>query len=388
MSSLTLLAGTSNQAQSERCPWCDNPITHRQFEEIRARIASEERKRAADAAAQLEAELNRERAEAKKVVESERARLAKEADARVTAEVKSAREEAAEASRLQLAEMEKAAIAAEARVDALEAGQEDMIAARLKEQRTALEKDKIDALNAERAQRSKDELKFKEKVDLLQRQLEKKTAEDLGEGAEVDLFETLREAFPEDLITRVGKGKEGADILHRVRDSGGHQCGSIVYDSKNRTAWRNEYVTKLRKDQLVAKAEHAILTSLAFPAGARQLHLQDSVVVCNPARARAIVELLRRHIVQTHTMRLSAEARAEKTAHLYDFVTSDQCAQLLEQIEARAADILTLDVTDKKAHESTWKKRGEMVRAIERAHLDLSTEIDRIIGGQSIRLVK
>jgi hypothetical protein len=46
----------------------------------------------------------------------------------------------------------------------------------------------------------------------------------------------------------------------------------------------HEYVTKLREDQISAEAEHAILSSLKFPAESRQLHVQDGVIIANPAR--------------------------------------------------------------------------------------------------------
>jgi len=40
-------------------------------------------------------------------------------------------------------------------------------------------------------------------------------------------------------------------------------------NSPSRWPWRNDYVTKLREDQIAAKAEHAILSSRVFPAGNR-----------------------------------------------------------------------------------------------------------------------
>src|ERR1700740_894306 len=58
----------------------------------------------------------------------------------------------------------------------------------------------------------------------------------------------------------------------------------LVYDSKNRTAWRNDYVDKLARDQIAAKAEHAVLSTLKFPADAKQVHVQDGVIIANPAR--------------------------------------------------------------------------------------------------------
>ena len=231
----------------------------------------------------------------------------------------------------------------------------------------------------EKAKAFNTELKLQEQLQEMQRRLQKKTAEELGEGAEVDLFEALKAEFPHDQITRVNKGAAGADIIHNVVHNG-KTCGCIIYDSKNRNAWRNDYVTKLRQDQLSAKADHAILSTMVFPAGARQLHVQDGVIVVNPARAIVLAQMLRKHVLQSYALRLSNEARDQKTVQLYEFVTSDRCSQLLDQMETVSDDMLELEVKEKKAHDTTWKRRGELIRSAQRAHGDFSAEIERIIG--------
>src|SRR3989442_15334599 len=84
--------------------------------------------------------------------------------------------------------------------------------------------------------------------------------------------------YPDDQITRVPKGTAGADIIHVVKHNG-KECGKIIYDSKNRKGWRDDYVTKLREDQIAAKAEHAILSACKFPAGAHQLEVREGVII-------------------------------------------------------------------------------------------------------------
>ena len=103
----------------------------------------------------------------------------------------------------------------------------------------------------------------------MQRQLQKRTADELGEGAELELYDVLKAAFDGDKIRRVQKGTPGADIVHEVVHNG-KVCGKIVYDSRTGN-WKNEYATKLREDQIAEKADHAILSSNKFPAGAKQL---------------------------------------------------------------------------------------------------------------------
>lgn len=259
------------------------------------------------------------------------------------------------------------------------ASAEGALAERLRQQRETLEKAGLESINAERAKEFKNRQKLEEKLAALQRQLQQKTADELGEGAELDLYETLRSEFPEDRFTRVRNGTAGADIIHKILQNG-RVRGQIVYDAKNREAWRNDYVTKLRQDQLAAHADHAVLASRVFPAGASQIHLQDGVIVANPARVIDLVRLLRRHVLVVDGLRLAGQARQEKESRLYAFIASDRCRQLLDEIDTVSDDLLQLDVKEVKAHDATWKQRGHLIRSAQRARGSLVAEIEQIIG--------
>lgn len=286
----------------------------------------------------------------------------------------------------QLAANEKAtadanakATAAEGKLATAEQQHAKALADGLSSQREVLEKAQTDAVNAEKAKAFAETQKLTDKVAELQRALEKKSNEELGEGAEVEIFEALRREFPDDRIDRVTKGSAGADIHHVVMLNG-KACGTIIYDSKNHNAFRNEHVAKLRTDKLAAKAEHAILSTHKFPQGTRQIHMDDGVVLANPARVLVIVGLLRQHLVQVHTLRLSGVERESKTNALYEFITSERCTQLLGRVDARAEDLLDQQINEKKWHDAHWKKQGEAFREIQKAKADLDNEISSIIG--------
>lgn len=250
---------------------------------------------------------------------------------------------------------------------------------RLQEQREALEKAKDAAVNAEKAAAFEANQKLSDKVTELQRALEKKTAEELGEGAEIDLFEALKAAFPDDKIDRIGKGDPGADIRHTIVLNG-QACGKIIYDSKNHKGWRSEFVTKLAADQIADKADHAVLSVLKFPAGARQLDVRESVIVSNPGRVVAVVHILRRHLLDAHVRRVSNEERAHKTAELYQFITSDRCADMFARIDSHADKLLAMQVKEKKAHDKMWKDQGVLLTAIQKVNAEIGHEIGMIIG--------
>jgi hypothetical protein len=249
----------------------------------------------------------------------------------------------------------------------------------LDSQRETLEKAKDDAINAERAKAFEEKQKLLNKVAEMQRAIEKKTADELGEGAEIDLFEALKNAFPDDIIERINKGLPGADIRQVVRYNG-RECGKIMHDSKNHKVFRNEHVKKLLQDKIAAGAEHAILSTHQFPQGTCQLHLQDGVLLANPARVIAIVTLIRHLMLQIHILRLSNTQREHKTAALYAFMVSEQCAQLFSRIDANAEELLDLQVREKKSHDNTWKKQGLLIKQIQKTQADLSNEISCIIG--------
>jgi hypothetical protein len=253
------------------------------------------------------------------------------------------------------------------------------MAENLNSQREVMEKAKDDAINSEKAKAFEETQKLSTKVNELQRALERKTNEELGEGAEIDLFEALKKSFPDDHIDRIAKGTPGADILHIVMLRG-KACGTIIYDSKNRDGFRWEHVAKLRADQLAAKAEHAILSTHKFPQGTRQLHMHDGVLLANPARVVLIATLIRQHLLQVHTLRLSSIERENKTVALYEFITSERCTQLLGRIEAQSDELLDEQAKEIKWHEKNWKKQGEAYRAIQRAKADLENEISGILG--------
>ena len=277
---------------------------------------------------------------------------------------------------------EKANQTIELEMRQLKQNTETIVNERVQEVREALEKDKVESVNVEKAKAFEEKLKLAETFHRYNRQLEKKTADELGEGAEIDLYEALKGEFPGDRIDRVLKGTPGADIIHVVVHNG-QGCGTIMYDSKNRNVWREEYVTKFAEDQMAAKAEHAILSTHKFPQGDRQLCMRHGVIVANPARVIALIHIVRRHIVQGHALCLSNEARTQKTAALYEFITSERCVQLFERFDTHTDELLDLQVKEKRAHDNNWKRQGELLRSVQRVRAEISSEIDQIIGTAS-----
>jgi hypothetical protein len=344
-------------ADEAQCPYCGAPLSRKEFEEIRGRIEAEGRERVAKVEQALKDRFARER---------------QQAEAKAKVAVEQAKREAAKL--------------AEQQIKTLRANQEAAVATRLKTQREASEKKLAEAVSAERAKHFGEKLKLEEQLQEMQRRLQKKTANELGDEGELDLFDELRHEFPNDQIERVKKGKEGADIVHRVVGQSGQICGKIIYDVKNTSRFMTKYLSKLRADQLREEADHAVLSTQAFPAGTQQLAVRDGVVIVHPARSIAVANLLRRQIVQVHALRLGKEGREQKAQLLYAFMISPRAAELWEEIAKATEGFRALDMSERTAHEKTWGRRADLIRAVQGVHDEFSAAIDRIIGGAEASL--
>jgi hypothetical protein len=250
----------------------------------------------------------------------------------------------------------------------------------LAEQRQVFEKDKTLTLLKQQSDFNRERESLQKKTQLMDKQLQKKTANELGDGGEIDVFEALKEAFPKDNIERIRKGQPGADILHEVLYKG-ESCGKIILDSKNRQSWQSGFVTKLRQDQVEAGAEHAVLATTVFPAGKKELCVISDVIVIAPARVIHMVQVLRKAMIAMRVMGLSMKERSSKMARLYELVRSESYSRRFSEAGRLAQDILELDVQEKKAHDNVWKKRGTLATRINYVLREVETEVAAVIEG-------
>jgi len=410
----------------EQCPLCGTELSRVKFREIQSKLREEEQRRASERAQfeaairqRLEQQFEKQKEAAEKKARDEAAEkiknIAAERD-QAAKKLKEAQEREAEIRKHAQQQVEKERLAAEEKAKK-EAAQQvkkavaerDELAKKLKdaqereleirkqaqqeaekqrlkelaEQRHALEQDKKLAILKEQSASARERETLVKKVQRLESQLAKKTANDLGDGAEIDLFESLREQFPGDNIKRIPKGQAGADILHEVLYKG-EPCGRIIIDSKNRQSWQNGYVTKLRQDQVEAGAEHAILATTVFPAGRKELCIESGVIVMAPARVIYVAQLLRQAMVTMHVKGLSMKERASKMSRLYSLITSESYAGKLSETNKITKDILELDVQEKTTHDNVWKKRGALVKRMQNVLREIETDVAAVIEGGDV----
>jgi len=368
----------------EECPYCGHAITHDELTAIQTRIADEESKKykllKADLEKRHKAELlvrevkaealGTQKAEEK--MKSRNEKWLKEQQALVKAQNKREAELHAQSEKL---------VAKQKATASEKVAMEVANKAALDDQKEVLETHYEKKILSFKAEREKENHRYQTKLADIQRQLEKKSNEELGDGAEVDVFNDLKAAFPDDVIRRVKKGAAGADIIHEIHTNG-RSCGKIVYDSKNRAQWRTAYVEQLRQDQLAEKADYAVLPTRKFSKGVREMARQDGVIIINPARVVVIAGVLRDAIEQLSRAKLSEKGKQKKRDQLYEFLTSTRCADLFARVEETIEKLRDVDEKELKQQRSIRKSRGGLLSEVEKTILgDLQREIEEILGG-------
>jgi|HubBroStandDraft_5_1064220.scaffolds.fasta_scaffold13458_2 hypothetical protein len=392
------LKGQKQQELAERekrVAEAETTVRHRLEQEFKKELQTEKENAAKLAKREVDQQIKKIAAERDdatkkaKQAEGREASIRKEAEKEKQAAAKVAKQQAEEQVRKIADELERAnkkVKEAETRVaDILKQAKEEAEKKREKElgdQRAALEKAGAMALLKQQSEFNRERESYQKKVKLMEHQLQKKTANELGDGGEIDVFENLREAFAfqGDLTTRIKKGQPGADIIHEVRHKG-QACGRIIIDSKVHQGWKYEFVTKLRQDQAEAGAEQAILTTSAFPSGKKEMCIESDIIVVNPARIVHIVHILRQAMVTMHVRGLSMKERAGKMNKLYGLITSEPYRRKFSEAGKITQEILELDVQEKKAHDNVWRKRGAFATRINNVLREIETDVDGVIEG-------
>jgi hypothetical protein len=333
-------------ATTEKCPWCGSTITHAKFLQIQASIREDERKKLAEAEKNLRTQLEKEIAvHAQKLMKERKALDAERA--KMTKQIELVKQELDRQRKKEISDV-----------------------------RQILQKDREAALLRKDAEFAREREALQKKIADMSRRVKK--GGEIGEGGELDLYDELRAAFPEDHITRL-KGKTGAaNLLYEIRYRD-KSAGRILIDAKPRGAWQQAFVTKLRQDQSDTGADQAILATTIFPAGRRELFIDSGVIVVAPARVRAIVEVLRKALISMHVAKLSDAERSDKVSRLFRFITSTAFKRKLAEASDLAGEALQIDVEEKRAHDNVWKKRGTVLTRIKNVLRDIDTDVAAIL---------
>ena len=359
---------------------------------LEERLSKEAERKANKAFTDKIAELTEQLGQSKQAAEDAKALIAKaqaEAKAKALAEFeqekKSLAEELAEKD-AKLKAFREQELALRADKKKLEEAREAMqleVVRKVDEERQKIQK-QIGDIESEKFQLK--EAEFKKQIDDarkanedLRRKLEQGSQQLQGEVLELELESILGDAFRHDLIEEVKKGQRGADVIQSVRTPAGHVCGKIIWEAKRAEHWSDKWLTKLKDDQLEAKADFPVLVTTAMPKGNNEpFYMIGDVWVVAPHVMRPVAETLRIFLLEANRLKLINTGRDEKMELLYNYLSSGQFAQklrtMLESFESMRNDL----EAEKRAMQRIWSKRQTQIERVTGSMVSVVGELQGI----------
>jgi hypothetical protein len=240
-------------------------------------------------------------------------------------------------------------------------------------------KEAEEQLNLKVAEKEQTIAAMQRQIEDLKRRAEQGSQQLQGEVLELELEAQLRARFPHDTIDPVPKGEHGGDVLQRVIGAPG-PCGTILWESKRTKNWSDGWLPKLRGDQRAAKAEIAILVSLALPKEVETFSLVDGVWVAHPRIALPVAMVLRQSLIEVTAARQAGEGQETKMERVYDYLTGPRFRLRVEAIvEAFSTMQDDLD-KERRAITRQWAKRGEQIDRVMQATVGMYGDLQGIAG--------
>lgn len=220
--------------------------------------------------------------------------------------------------------------------------------------------------NMEKDKMLQDALKANEE---LRRKLQQGSQQMQGEVLELDLENTLREAFPQDSIEPVGKGIRGADIRQIVKSPRGFVCGVILWETKRTKAWVDDWLVKLKDDLRLENADIPVLVSSVLPKEAEKgLGLKENVWVVSFDHFLPLAIALRKNLLDVGYQKAISVNQGRKADLLFEFVTGNGFRQQVEALVEVYREMKDQIDREKIAYERIWKGReGQIKRLISSA---------------------
>lgn len=222
------------------------------------------------------------------------------------------------------------------------------------------------------------ETEYQLKLKELEKQLEdqRKLAEEMkrkaeqgsmqlqGEAQELLLEEILKDHFPYDSISEVGKGVEGADCIQTVRNHIGMDCGRIIFESKRTKSFNNGWIDKLKTDMRNKQADVAILVSQVYPKDMGCFGERDGVWICSFSEVVALTHALRHTIIRIAETKRAEENKGEKMQMLYSYLTGIEFRQQIETIVEGFLSMKNSISKERIQMEKLWKEREKQLEKV------------------------
>lgn len=201
-----------------------------------------------------------------------------------------------------------------------------------------------------------------------------------GEVQELAIEKYLKENYIYDEIKEVGKGDMGADSLQIVNTSYKANCGTIYYESKRTKTFKEDWIAKFKNDIQEKGADIGVLVTAVYPKNMTRMGMRDGVYICTYEEFKALSFILRETLIKISDTKTLQENRHEKSAILYNYLTSTEFRFQFETIVNAFVGLQNDLESEKRAMNKLWKKREKEIQNVLSATTDMYGAIQGISG--------
>jgi hypothetical protein len=221
---------------------------------------------------------------------------------------------------------------------------------------------------------------LRKKIEDLQRKAEQGSQQLQGEAQEIVLQSLLLSLFPGDIIEEVSQGARGADLIQRVIDSNGRECGAILWESKNTKNWSDQWLSKAIDDQQSAKTSCACIVSQAVPKSIQHFGEMNGVWVASWSCARSVATVLRRVLVETTQARIASAGQDCKKEQVYNYLSGPEFRNRIRGLVEPYIEMQADLEAEKRALNTRWNKRQKQLDRALASTTGLYGDLQGIIG--------
>lgn len=184
-----------------------------------------------------------------------------------------------------------------------------------------------------------------------------------GEVSELELENLLRKEFSNDQIGEIKKGQKGADIIQKVIDKKGNECGTILWESKN-AQWNNTWIQKLKEDQRSSKSHLAVLVSENFPNTIKNTTFISGIWLTHRKYVILLATTLRFNLINLHYQKIMNVSKDQKLETIYQYITGTEFIYRIESIVESFTRLQNDIEREKRWFSTKWANQEKEIRKV------------------------
>ena len=202
-----------------------------------------------------------------------------------------------------------------------------------------------------------------------------------GEVAEIRLEQILAGKFPSDAFEAVPKGTPGGDVIQKVPDHMGNDCGTIVWEVKRTKNWSDLWIEKLKEDVARVKGNYGVIVATTLPKGVLQLAFYNGIWVTDFASAVGLATALRLVLTEVNLAKIASIGKNQKVEALYHYLTGPHFRQRVQRIVETFQSMRKDLDAEKRAVTKYWAKREKQIELTITHTTGMYGDLEAIIGG-------